>query len=277
MWLKNEFIVALSCSCAAHALIRERAVDLVHNGAYSITNCPTTYSSQIVSALDNLRVALDLAVSDVKASSYAPSRAFQTFFKDPSYTPFVSAILTNISSGNSMSPPNSYSNGAPLFTCVTRTGQLSYERRTMSGAKVISDAYTTCVHSLNVPIFLLIGTMYIVVCSNLWRDQFKVSIPARNCPSVNTAINRFRGSGASLGRYLPWLLLEELVHYYLAATNAGAEPLPNIFDVNKCARLGAEQSSRNAHSYIFYAASGLPFRIFCWDLTDRLDRHIWQM
>lgn len=100
--------------------------------------------------------------------------------------------------------------------------------------------------------------MYIVVCPNSWANDIESSIPARNCLAVNISINRFRGSGASLGRYLPWILLEELAQYDLDAkdpASGGVESLPDIFDVNKCVGLGAERSSMNAHSYVIHAAS----------------------
>ena len=72
--------------------------------------------------------------------------------------------------------------------------------------------------------------------------------------TVNTYINRFRGSGQSFSRYKLWILLATIAHYYLYAST-GSVAITNANDANKCLGLAAEQSSLNANNYVYYAAS----------------------
>ena len=276
-----SFLFVLSYISAARIKVVERAIDLVQIGPYTISNCDATSSSEVVSAFNYLQFALKLAISDTGASSYAPSRAFQTFFKDSSQTPYVSAILTNISSGSTLSPPNSYSNGAPRLSCVSKAGQLSYQVQQVNGGTITLDAYTECIQSPDVPLFLLQGTMQVAICPNSWANKYPISIPPRNCLKVDTTINRFLSSGITISRYLPWILLEELAKYFIAATNLssdGGENLPNISDVNKCASLGAEQSILNTHSYVFYVASELNARLHIkFKMAKYFPRRLWEV
>ena len=64
------------------------------------------------------------------------------------------------------------------------------------------------------------------------------------------------GDGSVLTTFTPWLLLEEIVHYYLTATGRDPDaPALNTYDPNRCVRLGAQESVQNAHSFVYYAAS----------------------
>ena len=91
-----------------------------------------------------------------------------------------------------------------------------------------------------------------------------VSVPPPNtCLTVNQSTNRFNGNGQSVWLFKMWILLENIVHYYLFTTKGTqALTLANRNDPNKCFRLGAEASSLNARNYIYYAASKSPFSKF---------------
>ena len=88
-----------------------------------------------------------------------------------------------------------------------------------------------------------------------------VSVPPPNtCLTVNQSTNRFNGNGQNVWLFKMWILLEDIVYYYLfTTTGTQAFTLANRNDPNKCFRLGAEASSLNAFNYVYYAASEYRF------------------
>ena len=49
-----------------------------------------------------------------------------------------------------------------------------------------------------------------------------------------------------------WILLEEIVHYYVYMTT---QRELDIYDIRACARLNGKDASQNPHNYLFYVAS----------------------
>ena len=88
-----------------------------------------------------------------------------------------------------------------------------------------------------------------------------VSVPPPNtCLTVDQSTNRFNGNGQSVWLFKMWILLENIVHYYLFTTKGTqALTLADRNDPNKCFRIGAKASSLNAFNYVYYAASKSPF------------------
>lgn len=223
---------------------------MVMTGQYSVVNCGKN-TIIVVNLLSKLYDSLLPVIEDAKSTD--PSPAYQAFFKDPSYANLVSTLFTNVTTGVPMTSPALYSfNGGAAFVCVTEPEQFVYK---IDGSR--HDAYTDCLANPTVTssyVGFIPPKQYIILCPSFFTSDI-VSIPPPNtCLTVNTYINRFRGSGQDTWGYKMWILLGMIVHYYLY-TSTGSVAVTNINDANKCLRLAAEQSSLNANNYIYYAAS----------------------
>ena len=64
--------------------------------------------------------------------------------------------------------------------------------------------------------------------------------------------NRFKGNGWEIAFFRMWLVLNELVQYYIYAIT-GSETV--VEDVNRATWLEGKASTRNAKNYIYYVAS----------------------
>ncbi|CAF9919648.1 MAG: hypothetical protein ALECFALPRED_001248 [Alectoria fallacina] len=222
---------------------------MVMTGQYSIVNCAGN-TSLVVNLFNKLYSALLPVIQD--AGSPAPSPAYTAFFKDPSYAPFISALFQNITTGVPLTPPAPYSfNGAATILCVTAPEQFTYS---IDGPR---DAYTDCLANPTTTSYypgFLPPKQYIVLCPSFFTSNIVSIPPPSNCLTVTTYINRFRGNGLSLSGYKMWILLVMITHYYLYAST-GLVNITSTNDVNKCFRLGAEESSLNVNNYAYYAAS----------------------
>lgn len=83
----------------------------------------------------------------------------------------------------------------------------------------------------------------------------------QDCPVVNREINRFKKKPGDLWGWEPsmyanhqWTLLEEIVHYYLAAQTAAKMMKPEVYSINKAWALKGVEALGNAVSYAYHAA-----------------------
>ncbi len=223
------------------------------SGQYSVINCGEN-APRIVNLLNKLYFALLPVIQDAESTN--PSAAYRTFFKDPSYAPFVSALLTNVTTGVPLTLPSRYSSaGAVSFMCVTAPEQFLY---TVNGRR---DAYNECLANPKVTskyIGFKPPKPYVVLCPSFFTSNIAPVPPPNTCLTINTYINRFQGNGQSFWLYQMWILLQMITHYYLY-TSTGKLSITNTYDVNKCFRLPANQSSLNSNNYVFYAASKCSF------------------
>lgn len=63
---------------------------------------------------------------------------------------------------------------------------------------------------------------------------------------------KFKDNGARLALFRVWLVLHELVQFYLYFLT-GSET--EVLDINDAVALGGKASARNTRNYIYYAAS----------------------
>ena len=208
--------------------------------------------------LDDLYDGLLPVIRDSKLPQ--PSPAFWTFFKDTANAPFVTALLTNVTKGNSMTPaaPPISPNGSPAFFCVDGENQFTYTAPDPStGVKRFYDTYTTCLEAgTNTASYLGFTPpkQYIIICPFFWSSRITAVPPPNTCLTVSTYTNRYRENGQRQRFFRMWILLEELAHYYIYTSTLRLDA-PDIYDVNKCVRLAAKTAYLNAISYVYYAAS----------------------
>ena len=239
-----------ACSTRAQRLnIIAGSYDITRSGRYTIVNCGNRDAGRLVNLLDSLWTVLQPSISD--ASLVGPSPAFRTFFNSANNAPYVRQLLTNVSTGVSLYPPEQrfQQTGSPLFICVTTGGQVVGQR---SGI----DYYYQCLLDAYESLIAINGTPYIVVCPYLFASSVPDLPPAHNCLTVNTAINRFRALGPAFTKFKVWILLEAILKYYIYATTGFSGNFAT--DVNQCVRLGATQMLENWNNYVYYVASEPP-------------------
>lgn len=189
-----------------------------------------------------------------ESSSTHTSAAYQTFFKDIRYAPFINGVLENIAAGTPMLPAQvagGFLTSSPIITCVST--MLDPHEASVPYISAIAAGYQHC---RNDPIRIaggyIQGTPLIVLCPLFWGIPAK---PTRStCNRVNEATNRFRGDGLSLANTQVSVLLHELVHFYSEAAS-GVQVEYERIRLNDCVGLSAKRSRSNPNNYIYYVYS----------------------
>ena len=241
---------------------------MVMSGKYTVTNCGEN-TDRVVKLLNKLYSTLLDVIQDVESTN--PSAAYNAFFKDPSYAPFVSTLFKNVTTGVPMTPPGLYSiNGGVSFMCVTAPHQFTFN---LNGPQ---DAYTMCVGNPNTKasyVGFIPPKQYAILCPSFFTSNIAAYPRPNTCLTVNKYFNRFQGNGQLFWAYQMWILLGMITHYYLY-TSTGVFAFTGKTDVNQCVRLDAKQSSLNGNNYVFYAASKSCF-FFAQDMKPK-DWTLWQ-
>ena len=177
-----------------------------------------------------------------------PSPALETFFSSAINGPYVTQILKNVTTGVALYPPEEKfdQTGSPLLMCVTGGGQVIGEHNGV-------DYYYQCVLDPHKSLIAIGGSPYIVVCPYFFLNEVPDGPPTDTCLTLNTYVNRFRGTGSDFTNFKIWTLLDGILRYYIYATTG----FSGIFatDVNMCTRLRPRQSLKNPSSYIYYVGS----------------------
>lgn len=220
-------------------------------------------SPEIGEALGDLlhviREVVPSIVADAEQSESHPSAAYRTFFKDTANAPFVAQLLRNASVGNAMYPPMPpWSSGSPTLIYVD-------ENTPPVKFAPTQDSYEMCKagESVGTAAFLARNLPYIIICPDFFEGRPPLSL-SKSCPRVTHAGTSFQHNrrlepdyaGQRLMESQVWILLEEVVHYYLDSHLPPVlGPEPEVRDVNKAWELNAALSLGNAQSYAYYAAS----------------------
>lgn len=125
------------------------------------------------------------------------------------------------------------------------------------------DAYATCKARDRAAAFIAEGLPVIIICPDFFDSRPALSL-RNSCPRVTRAGTAFQHNtrlepdyaGQRLMETQVWILLEEIVHYYLDSHQPPVQgPEPEVRDVNDAWELNAALSLGNAQSYAYYAAS----------------------
>ena len=214
----------------------------IKSGRYYIVNCHPSNATHLSNLIQSLKSVVSSAMTDTERVH--PGAAYNTFFNDISYSKFVHGILGMTTTGISIDPQ-----GSPIFWCVQGPGEIRYKVRHTGET---GDMYTRCQKHPESLLQGMHGTAFIVVCPLFYTLPIADSPPAEKCLSVK--YNRFKGNGWELRFFRMWLVLHELVQFYVYAMT-GAET--HVQDVNKATLLGGQASTRNAENYVYYVASKL--------------------
>lgn len=221
----------------------------------------TEIGEELGTLLNAIRGAIPPIIVDAEQSQSHPSAAYRTFFKDKANALFVAQLLRNVSIGNAMYPPMPPdSSGSPTLIYVdenTLSVQFASPNRL--------DAYAICMAEENegAAAFVATSLPYIIICPDFFNSH-PVSSLSVSCPRITRDGTAFQHNKRREPKYAGqrmvdsqvWILLEEIVHYYLNSQRPPVQgPKPEIRDINKAWGLNAALSLGNAQSYAYYAAS----------------------
>ncbi|KAL8668735.1 MAG: hypothetical protein Q9168_006647 [Polycauliona sp. 1 TL-2023] len=214
--------------------------------------------------LENLFDHLEPAKQDISKSR--PSKAYTTWFGDtsPQTKSFVRDILTNITEGPSRLPegPDYSQGGSPVFWALTEVGEFASTGHGDFYQNICLGANKTATAKL------LVDSPYILICPFFWdarAPQMYGNLPpapfgskaARNCLKVNKATNQFilddaQHYGGGLIQYRMWVMMEELLHYYINLSRGDSNDIQNA---NLLRRWPLKIRLETTQSYMYYAAS----------------------
>ena len=135
---------------------------------------------------------------------------------------------------------------APRFSCVTQATIHIYPWLEV-------DPFYACRWLLSgAGAYYQAGSSYIFLCPLFWSRQ--PAPTTENCPRV--IHNRFVGNPALLSDYKTYILIHEMVHFYLGATTLTPYSFPSEkYQLNECVALDRDNSLLNPSNYQFYIAS----------------------
>ena len=174
---------------------------------------------------------------------------FRALFKDGATSTYVRGILRSIASAQPLMglKPHPSVPTAPRFACVAPSTTSQY-------GFIGFDAWIYC-HMPGAGLaFYVGGASYIFLCPRFW--QYQIAPRKSNCPSV--IYNQFfsRGtSGDPLSLYMTYMVIHEMVHFYLGSDSLGPGTYPpEIYPINGCVGLDPLDSVHNPPNYQFYVA-----------------------
>lgn len=215
----------------------------------------------MVEVLSLAGAALRPALNDV-GLGLDSKHGFRAMFKDGATSTYVRGILRSIASAQTLTglEPDPSVPTAPRFACVGpgTTNQYTF---------LHFDAWFYC-HQPGVgAAFYVGGASYIFLCPQVWQHQ--IAPRKYTCPSVG--YNKFLDSGKSLSLYLTYMVIHEMVHFYLGWDSLGPHSNPpEVYPINDCVGLDPLDSVHNPANYHYYVACEC-FRFFI-TLDTRNDR-----
>ncbi|KAL6720386.1 hypothetical protein ACLMJK_002308 [Lecanora helva] len=214
---------------------------------FLISDCDSR-TSIVQQALALAVSSLPDAIADAQLGT-ASTHGFTAFFKQRTSAPAVATVLQKI---HSQSPvrgrwPNLIRASPPEFICAKFDTVLRYKHLNF-------DPYLACKRP-KVYGFWAKRSRYIVLC-----DYFFERPPAPTAPRSETCIkvkdNSFQGFGNLLCLYQKYMLIHEMVHFYLGTKGLGWSTQPvEKYALNDAVDLNAELSLRNPQNYQAFVAS----------------------
>ncbi|KAL8730682.1 MAG: hypothetical protein Q9166_003874 [cf. Caloplaca sp. 2 TL-2023] len=226
------------------------SLSFLHDRKYAIQDCGT-FTDRIEVALDLGKEPLAAAINAAKQGIKNPN-GFLAWFKDDAAVPRVTEILENI---HSMKPlrrlwpyPNPFVAQPPVFVCVKEDTIKRYRR-------LGKDPHKYCQDSGAFGLYLN-GMKYIWLCEKFFKLRITpLGPPTKNCPRVID--NQFvKKEVPLLSDYQVYLLIHEMVHFYLGWDSLGWNTTPKeIYPSNYCVNFDMKNSLRNPMNYQYFVAS----------------------
>ncbi|KAL8909984.1 MAG: hypothetical protein Q9171_004717 [Xanthocarpia ochracea] len=250
------------------SLVEKRALnwEVGRAGNYQIVGCGGEKGGILASQLGAIKKALLPVIKDAKRSADKPSKAYKFFFKDPANAAFIARVLTNVTTGVARQPPfkpaPEISKGNPTFICIDPANpRVNFIFDFPDGGEI--DLISQCSDSKGSVAFYANPSPFIVLCKAFFNRPKVLGTGIQDCPVVNHRLNQFLEKpedrtfsiiGSSVWYFMQWILLEEIVHYYVYASEVRSLN-PEAYDINKAGSLSANDSLGNGVSYAYYAST----------------------
>lgn len=199
-----------------------------------------------------VQAALDMlpAVIDDLQAGINSRHGYKAWFKSNTSKDYIQRVLQNIHTVQSkfgLQPQPDLPTG-PHFSCVGPNTSALYPWMRLN-------PFYLCVTLFpGMKAFYYPGSSYILICPSFWSLQPWPSITS--CPTVMD--NLFVGSRAWLSDYQTYVLIHEMVHFYLGMNSLTLDTAPREqYELNDCVALGKVNSFRNPANYQHYLASKL--------------------
>ena len=232
--------------------------DVTMSGSYSVQGCGSNASS-IAAILDLLPPYLEPAIADVKQRRTSP--AYNTFFKDIAHAAFVRIILSSIAYGPPFLPglvqPGFDKLASPVIACMP-SPPISNPSPNLVGLTpwLQTAARETCNNNSDAYGVQTLGTNVVVLCPLWFSSDIPVKPKYRKpCIGVDGQSNQFRGLGFPLSLNRRAWLVHELAHMYIVAAVDKPVPLEEVYAINDCFNLHADEQRHMPENYVFYAGS----------------------
>ncbi|KAL8712958.1 MAG: hypothetical protein Q9220_002816 [cf. Caloplaca sp. 1 TL-2023] len=206
------------------------------------------YRYQIQVALDLGKEPLGAAINSAKQGIASPN-GFRAWYKNNGAIGPVTRMLKNI---QLLKPirglkPSRFSASQPEFVCVKQDTVDRFPHLT-------GDPYAQCERSGNFAMVLR-GFKYVFLCEKFFTLKIApIGPPTRNCPRVVN--NEFERTGYRLADYQKYVLIHEMVHFYLGQSSLGFDTDPQeMYYLNQCVNLDAKDSLDNPMNYQYFVAS----------------------
>ena len=224
-------------------------LDDVFVGRYQIEKCRHR-TQGIASALDRAIAALRPALEDVKLGIDS-THGFRAFFKYDGAKQYVEDMLTQISHLDKrvgLLPSPTIPVG-PRFACLSE-----HTRRSFPWLGPYTDPWTICQTSVATALYIL-GTAYIWLCPRFFDQPTKPQdLTGRDCPIVVN--NAFRGEERRFMGYQNYILIHEMVHFYLQSKSLTGTTMPTeAYGFDSLLELLPLDALHNPTSYQAYVAS----------------------
>lgn len=195
----------------------------------------------IYGALDTLPGLIDDLQSGTKSR-----HGYKAWFKSDDSSAYIQGMLQKVYTAQpkiGLQPqPELFTR--PRFSCVTPTTFGLYPWMGI-------DPFYACV-TWRIGAFYYAGSSYVFICPYFWSLQ---PWPSRRfCPTVIR--NRFVGNRKSLSDYQTYLIIHEMLHFYLGMDSLSLTTVPlEQYELNDCVALDKLNSLRNPSNYHHYLAS----------------------
>ena len=190
---------------------------------------------------------LSAVINDLQ-SGINSRHGYKAWFKGNASSAYVQEMLQNIYTAQPKIglQPLPHLQTGPRFLCVAPQTISHYPWMDI-------DPFDYCAsHYPGLDSFYYPGSSYIVICPVFWSVE---PWPSRSfCPTV--IHNRFVGNGALLSGYKTYILIHEMVHFYLGMNSLAMDTAPpEQYELNACVTLDKLNSIRNPANYQHYIAS----------------------
>ena len=216
-------------------------------GQYHIENC-RAYFPHLTEVIDSALAAVRPALDDVKLGE-ASRHGFRALFKYHGAREYVAEMLKAIST---MRPQRALEPWPllptqPQFSCVIRNSKNLYPFLEI-------DPWQLCSFS-PLAAFYAPESSFIFLCPRFFSyPGIPTDLSGRNCPGVQD--NQWVHNSRNLYNYQTYILLHEMVHFYLQSHSlSGTTIPPEQYGIDGCVALDPLHSLHNPTNYQVYVAS----------------------